>query len=70
MRPEPAPANTPERRVDGVLARVLSKATSVPPRLADAMRYAVLGGGKRIRPRLVYASGRLAGAHTELLDHA
>ncbi|MDE0422572.1 MAG: polyprenyl synthetase family protein [Gammaproteobacteria bacterium] len=70
MRPEPAPTNTTEQRVDLVLARVLSKAASVPPRLADAMRYAVLGGGKRIRPRLVYASGRLAGAPIEVLDHA
>ena len=34
------------------------------------MRYAVLGGGKRIRPRLVYASGRLAGAPIGVLDHA
>jgi len=70
MRPEGVPTNTTEQRIDRVLERVLSKATSVPPRLADAMRYAVLGGGKRIRPRLVYASGRLAGAQTEVLDHA
>ena len=34
------------------------------------MRYAVLGGGKRIRPRLVYAAGRLAGASLESLDAA
>ena len=34
------------------------------------MRYAVLGGGKRIRPRLVYAAGRLAGASMESLDAA
>ena len=70
MRPEPAPTNTTEQRINLVLARVLSKAASVPPRLADAMRYAVLGGGKRIRPRLVYASGRLAGAPIDVLDHA
>lgn len=70
MRPEQSPTNTTERRVDAVLARVLSRATGVPPRLADAMRYAVLGGGKRVRPRLVYASGRLAGAPNEVLDQA
>lgn len=69
MRPEPVPTNTTER-VDVVLERTLSRAADVPPRLADAMRYAVLGGGKRIRPRLVYASGRLAGAATEVLDYA
>ena len=70
MGPERTPTTTTEQRIDAVLARVLSRTTGVPPRLADAMRYAVLGGGKRIRPRLVYASGRLAGASNEVLDHA
>ena len=70
MRPEPAPTNPSEQRVDRVLGRMLAKATDVPPRLADAMRYAVLGPGKRIRPRLVYAAGRLAGADVEVLDQA
>ncbi len=70
MKPGRTPTNTVVQQVDAVLERVLSKATNVPGRLADAMRYAVLGGGKRIRPRLVYASGRLAGARTEVLDHA
>jgi geranylgeranyl pyrophosphate synthase len=32
------------------------------------MRYAVLKGGKRIRPTLVYASGQAVGSHPELLD--
>ena len=69
MRPEQA-TNSTEQRVDPALERALSRATNVPPKLADAMRYAVLGGGKRIRPRLVYASGRLAGAPVDVLDHA
>src|SRR5688572_3269385 len=33
-----------------------------PPRLIEAMRYAVLGGGKRLRPALVIESARLFGA--------
>ena len=33
----------------------------VPARLRDAMQYSVLGGGKRVRPLLVYASGELCG---------
>ena len=45
------------------------KTLSIQP-LADAMRYAVLGGGKRIRPRLVYATGRLARAPLDMLDRA
>ena len=34
----------------------------VPYRLHQAMRYAVLGGGKRVRPLLTFAAGELGGA--------
>ena len=57
-------------RVDDVLHRLLASSNGIPTRLTEAMRYAVLGGGKRIRARLVYAAGRLAGASDETLDHA
>ncbi len=40
------------------------------PRLVEAMRYALTGGGKRLRPLLVYHAGQLAGAPLERLDHA
>jgi farnesyl diphosphate synthase len=39
-----------------------------PGALHRAMRYAVLGGGKRIRPVLVYLSGATVGAKPEALD--
>ncbi|MCP5159350.1 MAG: (2E,6E)-farnesyl diphosphate synthase [Gammaproteobacteria bacterium] len=39
-----------------------------PENLHQAMRYAVLGGGKRIRPVLVYLAGHVIGAHPEMLD--
>jgi farnesyl diphosphate synthase len=39
-----------------------------PVALHQAMRYAVLGGGKRIRPVLVYLSGAVVGAPPETLD--
>lgn len=39
---------------------------SVPPRLGEAMRYAVLGGGKRFRPFLVLESARLFGLAPEV----
>jgi hypothetical protein len=39
-----------------------------PGDLHQAMRYAVLGGGKRIRPVLVYAAGAAVGAMPEALD--
>jgi farnesyl diphosphate synthase len=41
-----------------------------PQRLHDAMRYAVLGGGKRVRPVLVYATGETLGLSLERLDGA
>jgi geranylgeranyl pyrophosphate synthase len=37
-------------------------------RLCEAMRYSVLGGGKRLRPTLVYMTGEAFGAPLERLD--
>jgi geranylgeranyl pyrophosphate synthase len=56
------------RRVDRKLTDVLDADAAVPERLLAAMRYSVLGGGKRVRPLLVYASGELVGAAEEHLD--
>ena len=42
----------------------------MPQRLHAAMRYAVLGGGKRVRPLLVYAAGEVTAADAEALDRA
>jgi geranylgeranyl pyrophosphate synthase len=56
------------RRVDRKLTDVLDADAAVPERLLAAMRYSVLGGGKRVRPLLVYASGELVGAAEEELD--
>jgi farnesyl diphosphate synthase len=47
------------------LAQWLSSADAVPARLAEAMRYAALGGGKRLRPFLVMESARLCGVPDE-----
>lgn len=44
--------------------------STFPTRLHEAMRYAVLKGGKRIRPLLVYAAGELFGASERLLTRA
>ena len=57
-------------RADGVLARVLPPEHQPPVELHRAMRYAVLGGGKRLRPLLVYAAGEAFGAALEHLDAA
>ena len=42
--------------VESALEGFLSKAPAVPPVLVEAMRYSLLGGGKRLRPLLVMAS--------------
>jgi len=56
------------RRVDAKLAAVLQGGGDIPARLLDAMRYSVLGGGKRVRPLLVYASGELNAVAEGTLD--
>ena len=55
-------------RVNDCLDRALPPADAVPGRLHEAMRYAVLNGGKRIRPLFVYASGECAGVPVDKLD--
>lgn len=46
--------------VEQVLNELLPNEETLPARLHEAMRYAVLGGGKRIRAALVYAAGEAA----------
>ena len=48
-------------RFEAALAAYLPGVDTVPGRLHAAMRHAVLAGGKRIRPQLVYAAGALYG---------
>jgi farnesyl diphosphate synthase len=55
-------------RADEALAAALPDEAQPPTELHRAMRYAVLGGGKRLRPLLVYATGRAFGAPIERLD--
>ncbi|HET8848253.1 MAG TPA: farnesyl diphosphate synthase [Marinobacter sp.] len=52
--------NTIRRQIDDQLTRLLDGA-GASPRLLEAMRYSVLGGGKRIRPALCVAAARAAG---------
>jgi len=57
-----------QQRLDRSFDAWLPAAATHPATLHEAMRYAVLGGGKRIRPTLVYAAGQAVGAATETLD--
>ncbi|ANY15732.1 polyprenyl synthetase family protein [Bordetella pseudohinzii] len=44
--------------IEQVLEELMPAADAAPARLHEAMRYAVLGGGKRVRAALVYAAGQ------------
>jgi farnesyl diphosphate synthase len=57
-------------RAEQALDRSLPAAEQSPADLHRAMRYAVLGGGKRLRPLLVYATAHAFGCHGRELDAA
>ncbi len=57
-------------RFERAAAAQLPPAAQEPARLHEAMRYAVLQGGKRVRPLLVYAAGATLGAAEGSLDGA
>jgi farnesyl diphosphate synthase len=59
-----------QTRVEGALARSLPGPQHAPARLHQAMRYAALEGGKRVRPLLTFAAGELVGADPARLDIA
>ena len=58
------------RRTEDALAAALPDPDLPPARLHAAMRYAVLGGGKRVRPLLVFASGEAFDGETAALERA
>jgi farnesyl diphosphate synthase len=55
-------------RIERVLDARLPPAERGPSRLHEAVRYAVLNGGKRLRPLLTYATGELFGVSPGQLD--
>ncbi|MDF3836610.1 polyprenyl synthetase family protein [Cupriavidus basilensis] len=57
-------------RTEAALDAALPAAVTVPCTLHEGMRYAVLGGGKRVRPLLVHAAGEVVGASPEACDAA
>jgi farnesyl diphosphate synthase len=56
--------------MEGVLQTLLPRPELVPTRLHEAMHYAALDGGKRVRPLLVFAAGALFDAATPTLERA
>jgi geranylgeranyl pyrophosphate synthase len=57
-----------QTRVQAVLEAALPAPDLIPQRLHAAQRYAVLGGGKRLRPLLVYCTGEALKIPAALLD--
>ena len=58
-----------QQRVDRALDSFLPDKPTSQHNLTEAMRYSVIGGGgKRIRPAMVYAAGEATGADQSVLD--
>ena len=58
-------AHAQQQRIEALLQNLLPDPGIAPQRLHQAMRYAVLGAGKRVRPLLAFAAGELAQADPE-----
>ena len=61
---------TVQADMETILQQFLPAAGQAPVMLHEAMHYAVLDGGKRVRPLLVYAAGELFDAHADALARA
>jgi len=59
-----------QARMETALARLLPAPQVAPAKLHEAMRYAVLEGGKRVRPLLAFAAGEVSAAPRERLEVA
>lgn len=55
-------------RIEDLLELTLKKDSQDVHNLSSAMQYSVLGGGKRVRPLLLYATGEALGISADLLD--
>jgi farnesyl diphosphate synthase len=62
--------NACQGRMETILAECIPETSHEPVRLHEAMRYATLGGGKRIRPLLVFAAGEAGGAKSGTVEKA
>lgn len=59
-----------QQRINSFLASQLTQYEAHGSSLIEAMSYAVLLGGKRVRPFLIYTTGRMLGVAQEKLDHS
>jgi len=61
-------ASAHQERFENILNQLLPSSETTPRRLHSAMRYSVLGGGKRVRPLLAFAAGDFSGADSARVD--
>src|SRR3989338_6331706 len=59
-----------QKRIEKILEKMIPATHTKSALLQKAMRYSALGGGKRIRPVLVYAVGGALGQTLDQLDFA
>jgi farnesyl diphosphate synthase len=59
-----------QARMEQALAARLPEAQLIPERLHAAMRYVVLGGGKRVRPALLFATALTLGLTEDMVEGA
>ena len=59
-----------QSEMEAILLSHLPAATQAPRKLHEAMQYAVLDGGKRVRPLLVFAAGELFDAPRDAVERA
>ena len=59
-----------QSRMESALRKRLPEPAANPARLHEAMGYTVLGGGKRIRPALLFATARAVGLAEEQVEGA
>ncbi len=57
-----------QARMEKVLDTHMPSSETLPTKLHEAMRYSVLGGGKRVRALLAYAAGEFCGANLSTVD--
>ena len=66
--PFPDWMRTVQTRIEATLSRLLPPAEAIPARLHQAMRYASLNGGKRVRPLFAFGAVELTGGWPEKLE--
>lgn len=63
-------ASAIQHRTEQALDKALPAANIAPNKLHEAMRYATLGGGKRVRALLAHAAGEFCGADATKIDQS